>query len=131
VGFDVEILIESTKFFESDISELSDNDKKIVIQRINDCADLFPIRKADVYRKLRRLPLPSVLNGYESSLYTLRISQKLRVILTIDEDPIFGQVIFTLFRAVEHDEFDKAHKGVAESLYQELLHQNRETVQVS
>ena len=127
----MDILIESTNAFEKDLAELSDGDKRIAIQRINDCADLFPIQKADVYRKLRRLPLPSVLNGYESSLYTLRISQKFRVILTVDEDPIFGQVIFTLFRVVKQDDFDKAHKGVAESLYQELLHQDREPVQVS
>jgi hypothetical protein len=127
----VDVLIESTNAFEKDIAKLSKSDKSLAIQRINDCADLFPIQKADVYRKLRRIPLPPVLNGYESSLYTLRISQKLRVILTVDEDPIFGQVIFTLFRIVKHDDFDKAYKNVAESLYQELLHQVRETVQVS
>ena len=127
----MDILIESTNAFEKDLAMLSDTDKRIAIQTINDCADLFPIQKADVYRKLDRLHSPSLLNGYESSLYTLRVSQKLRVILTVDEDPIFGQVIFTLFRVAKHDDFDKAHKGVAESLYQEILHQDRETVQVS
>jgi len=129
--FDVDILIESTNAFEKDLAQLSDSDKRIAIQKINDCAKLFPIQKADVYRKLRRLPLPTVLNGYESSLYTLKISQKLRMILTVDEDPIFGQVIFTLFRVIKHDDFDKAHKGVSESLYQELLHQDREMVPAS
>ncbi|MCA1993053.1 MAG: hypothetical protein LDL41_13605 [Coleofasciculus sp. S288] len=125
----VDVLIESTKGFEKDVARLSEADKAAAIQKINDCASLFPTQKADVYRKLRRLPLPSSLNGYESSLYTLRVSQKLRVVLAVDEDPIFGQVIFTLFRAVKHDDLDKAYKGVAESLYQELLHHNQETAQ--
>ena len=80
-----------------------------------------------MYRKLRRLPLSSDLNGYESSLYTLRVSQKLRVVLAVDEDPIFGQAIFTLFRAIQHDELDRAYKAVAESLYQDLLQRDRET----
>ncbi|MEH2320212.1 hypothetical protein [Nostoc sp.] len=46
--------------------------------------------------------------------------------MAVYEDPIFGQVIFTLFRVVKHDDLDKAYKGVAESLYQELVHHNRE-----
>ena len=125
----MDVLIESTRSFEKDIAKLSVDEKAAAIQKINDCASLFPTQKADVYRKLRRRCLSSNLNGYESSLYTLRISQKLRVILAVDEDPIFEQVIFTLFRAVKHDELDRAYQGVAESLYQELLHYNLETAQ--
>ncbi|MBC6431836.1 hypothetical protein FM036_14000 [Nostoc sp. HG1] len=127
----MDVLIESTRSFEKDLGRLSEDDKAIAVKKINDCASLFPIQKADVYRKLRRLPLPSGINGYESSLYTLRVSQKVRVILTVDEDPIFGQVIFTLFRVVKHDDLDKAYKGVAESLYQGLLHDNQETARIS
>ncbi|MEH2371129.1 hypothetical protein [Nostoc sp.] len=123
----MDVLIESTRSFEKDLGRLSEDEKAAAIKKINDCASLFPTQKADIYRKLRRLPLPSDINGYESSLYTLRVSQKLRVILAVDEDPIFGQVIFTLFRVVKHDELEKAYKGVAETLYQELLHHNRET----
>ncbi|NDJ22489.1 hypothetical protein GS682_12775 [Nostoc sp. B(2019)] len=126
----MDVLIESTRGFEKDIVRLSEDEKATAIQKINDCASLFPTQKADVYRKLRRLPLPSDLNGYESSLYILRVSQKLSVILAVDEDPIFGQVIFTLFRAVKHDDIDKVYKDVADSLYQELLHDNRETAQI-
>jgi hypothetical protein len=128
----MDILIESTKDFENDLSKLSEGERAEAIKKINDCASLFLTQKAQVYRKLRRLPLSSsTLNGYESSLYTLRVSQKLSLILTVDEDPIFGQVIFTLFRAVKHDDLDKAYQGIAESLYQELLHNNREKAQIS
>lgn len=127
----VDVLIESTRSFEKDLGRLSEEEKATTVKKINDCASLFPTQKADVYRKLRRLPLPSDINGYESSLYTLRVSQKLRVILTVDEDPIFGQVIFTLFRVVKHDDLDKAYKSIAESLYQGLLHQNQETARIS
>ena len=129
--FNVDILIESTNSFEKDLDKLAKSDKETAIQKINDCADLFLVQKANVYRKLCRLPLPTGLNGYESSLYKLKVTQKLRVILTVDEDPIFGQVIFTLFRVIKHDNFDQAYKDVAKSLYQELLHQEREVVQVA
>jgi hypothetical protein len=127
----MDILIESTKGFENDLTKLSEDEKAAAIQKINDCASLFPTHKADVYRKLRRLRLPSNLNGYESSLYTVRVSRTLKVILAVDEDPIFGQVIFTLFRTVKQDELERAYQNVAESLYQDLLHHNLATAQIS
>ena len=127
----MDILIESTKKFEKDLRKLSEDQKAIVIKTINDCASLLPTQKAEVYQRLlRRLPLPANLNNYESSLYRLRV-RLLRVILTVDEDPIFGQVIFTLFRVVKVQDFEKAYKGVAESLYQELLHHSKETAEIS
>jgi len=127
----VDILIESTRNFEQDLERLSNEEKAITVKKINDCASLFPTQKVDVYRKLRRLSLLSGLNGYESSLCTLKVSQKLRVILAVDEDPIFGQVIFTLFRVVEHDDIDAVYRGIAESLYQDILHHDREPAQIS
>jgi hypothetical protein len=127
----VEIVIESTKRFETDLARLSAADRSLAIEKINDCASLFPTQKADGYRKLRRLQIPPNLNGYESSLYTLRISQELKVILTVDEDPIFGQVIFTLFRAVNPDEIESAYQDVSESLYQELRQNNQAVAQIS
>ncbi|TAE69551.1 MAG: hypothetical protein EAZ86_09730 [Oscillatoriales cyanobacterium] len=127
----MDILIESTKGFENDLTKLSEDERAAAIQKINDCASLFPTHKADVYRKLRHLPLPTNLNGYESSLYTLTVSRTLKVILAVDEDPIFGQVIFTLFRTVKQDELERAYQNVAESLYQDLLHHNLATAQIS
>ena len=127
----MDILIESTRNFEQDLERLSNEEKAITVKKINDCASLFPTQKVDVYRKLRRLSLLSGLNGYESSPCTLKVSQKLRVILAVDEDPIFGQVIFTLFRVVEHDDIDAVYRGIAESLYQDILHHDREPAQIS
>lgn len=124
----MDILIESTSGFEKDIARLSEGDKKIVIQKINDCACFLPTQKAHLYHEL--LPLPTELNGYESSLYVLKTSQNLRVILTVDEDPIFGQTIFTLFRVIKDDEFDGVYKDLVASLYQDLAHQDREMVEV-
>lgn len=127
----MDILIESTREFEKDLASFNEAEKAAVIQQINDCANLFQTQKADVYQKLRRLSLPLSLNSYESSLYTLQVTQKLKVILAVDEDPIFGQVIFTLFRAVQDNALHQAYQDVAKSLYQELLHHNRETVHLS
>lgn len=58
--------------------------------------------------------------GLDSSLYVLRASPQIRVILTIEEDPLFDQKIVTLFRVVRHDDMDRAFNSIAESLYQHL-----------
>jgi hypothetical protein len=126
----MDILIESTNNFEKDLSILTEGEKERAIQEINHYAELFPTQREKVYLQLHQLPLPSVLDGYDSSLYILRISEALSVILTVDEDPIFGQVVFTLFRAVQYGNVDKAYKSVAEALYQDFLCQDREMAKV-
>ncbi len=125
----MDILIESTSSFEQDLASISEDEKAIAIQKINDCAALFPEHKINAYRKLRRLALN--ISGYDSSLYAMQVSPESRIILTVDEDPIFGQVIFTLFRIANRDDFSKAYQGVVESLYKDLNHQTLETVLAS
>lgn len=127
--YHMDVVIESTSRFEQDLSSMSKGEKDLAIQKINDCAALFPEHKSNAYRKLRRLPLN--ISGYDSSLYTMRISPDSRIILTVDEDPIFGQVIFTLFRIANRDDFNKAYQGVVESLYKDLNHQTLEPVLAS
>ncbi|NEQ97884.1 MAG: hypothetical protein F6K30_14385 [Cyanothece sp. SIO2G6] len=109
----MDLLIESTKRFEKDLKKLSQDERAITVKATNDCAAHFPNQTSSVYRRLRRIRLQSGLNGYDSSLYTLKVSQKLRVILSVDEDPIFGQFVLTLFRVVQRDELDAAYQSVA------------------
>ena len=127
----VDILIESTIAFEQDFGELSSEMNIAVMESVNHCARFFPSQKHFAYDLLQRLPLRSQLNGYESSLYVLKVVEKLSVILAIDEDPIFDQVILTLFRAVEQDELNRAYQSVAELLYQEISYADREIAQVA
>ena len=125
----MDILIESTIVFEQDLSGLEADVNVAVMESVNNYVRLFPDQKQFAYDGLKRLPLRSQLNGYESSLYFLKVSEKLSVILTIDEDPIFDQFIVTLFRAVKHDKLNRAYQSVAESLYQELTGTDREIAQ--
>ena len=102
-----------------------------MIQGINSFASLWQNKKDDVYHQLEHLPLPSLPNGYESSLYQLRLPGQLSVILAIDEDPVFEQIILTLFRVFQVSDFQTAYQSIAESLYQEFVHENRQMVKMS
>jgi hypothetical protein len=127
----METLIESTKRFEKDLNRLDSLDKNRVIKAINNCVNW--VEKNGIYSspKLVELKIPSHVPGYESSLYLLRATQKKRVILSIDEDPIFGQVIFTLFRVFPADKIPENMKGFVESIYQDLREDSEEAQLIS
>ena len=127
----VDILIESTIAFEHDLGEFTFEVTVAVMESVNNCVCFFPGQNHFAYDRLQRLPLRSQLNGYESSLYVLKVSEKLSVILTVDEDPIFDQFIVTLFRVVKYDKLNRAYQTVAESLYQELSCGDREILQAA
>ncbi|EDN65346.1 conserved hypothetical protein [Beggiatoa sp. PS] len=62
----------------------------------------------------------NLINDYESTLYSLKVNESIRIILTVDEDPIFEQVIFTLFRVVKKSLASEAYHDVAQLIYTEL-----------
>ncbi len=127
----MEIIIESTQSFGNSLAQLNQECKQLVIEKINDCTQQFSKDKMRIYKNLEQfkfLPLP---NNYQSSLYVLKVSLNLRVILTIDEDPIFSQTIFTLFDVVEPQDLEKMHQEIAADLYQYLITIGQEVAQVS
>lgn len=128
----MDILIESTNKFEQDLEKLTEKDKLFVINKINYYTQLFVEHKNAFYQKLNHNPLSfSYISDYESSLYILKISQRLRAIITVDEDPIFEQTIFTLFRVVKSEDTDKAFFSIAELIYQDIKHRNKGLLKVS
>ncbi|KPQ38289.1 MAG: hypothetical protein HLUCCO16_13235 [Phormidium sp. OSCR] len=112
-------LIESTRRFEKDLNTLNSHDKDKVIQAINDCAAWVEEQGICPSSMLSELKIPSHVKGYESSLYLLKVTRENRVILSIDDDPIFGQVIFTLFRIFPVDKLQDNLQGLVESMYQD------------
>ncbi len=116
----MEIIIESTQRFETNLAQLNQTSKKSVVEQINDCTQQFSKDKMSVYNNLNQLKSLALPNNYQSSLYTLKISPNLRVILTIDEDPIFSQTIFTLFDIVEPQDLEQSHKEIAAYLYRDF-----------
>lgn len=127
----MDVLIESTKYFEQDLDQLSQDNRKAVIQTINDFANLFPENGSSAYKKLHQPSVSLDLNGYDSSLYVLKAVDQLRIILAVDEDPVFDQVILNLFRVVDHEDVETSYQDIATALYQEISHRHREPAQIS
>jgi hypothetical protein len=65
----------------------------------------------------------SKLGNFDSTVYYLKINLKDRVILSIDEDPIFEQVIVNIFTICNRDKFKTEMNGIMESLYQKMINE--------
>ncbi len=127
----MEIIIESTQRFENSLAQLDQKFKELVIEKINGCTQQFSKDKMRVYKNLEQLKFLPLPNNYQSSLYTLKMSPNIRAILTIDEDPIFSQTIFTLFDLVEPQDLEQSHKEIAADIYRDLTKVNQEIAQAS
>ena len=117
----MELVYHYTQGFENDLSQLSKTLKDEIAVDMNRYGERLLTNPSEFYQHVSQ-PYPiQLINGYESSLYSLPIGTPLSVIATVDEDPIFDQLIVTLMRAVKADEAMQAYSCVAESLYQDWL----------
>ena len=116
----MDLIFHSTESFEQDLQQFDDIARQKVITHLNDVAQAF-IDDKKTFAKLARKPYPiEMLNGYDSSLYAVRIAPNFRAILTVDEDPLFNQVIVTLIRIVQSPFFKETYMNTAKILYQSL-----------
>ncbi|YAF97882.1 MAG: hypothetical protein AB3A66_09605 [Nodularia sp. CChRGM 3473] len=122
----MDILIESTKEFEQDLEKFSNTEKFKIIKKLNRYVELLSKDKNLIYQNSTQLREIRLNKNYDSSIYSLRINEKIRIILTIDDDPIFERTLITLFRAVKPEDAPKAYNSVAESLYQDFTVENQE-----
>lgn len=111
-------LFQASEKFEKDIKSFQKKERERITSKINlYCSDFE--NNPSTFRQHSYRPFKVILPSDQgSSLYALRIDRDIRVILTLEDDPLFDQTIVTLLRVVRHDSLDNAFRGIAESLYQ-------------
>ena len=117
----MDILIESTATFEQDLRRLSQDRKDKIISEINDLVGLILDSDFNDFHGLYCIPNILDLGEYDSSLYVLRVSGELEIVLAIDEDPIFNQTILSLFRLTDSIKITEVYQEIAAHLYQDLI----------
>ena len=111
------IVERTTAGFRRDREELSPADQSRIQDSLKRAYALLRENRPKLFSELYQ-PLPIHLKGgLSSSLYALRAGVDIRIILTVDEDPIFGQTVVTLFRAVRQGEEQRAYRSIAQLLY--------------
>lgn len=118
----MDILFESTKKFEKDLKKLTPKEKEEVVTKINLVGQHYLTSNSSTEHVHVYRPSKKALEEDDKTLFIMRVSDALRLLFTIDEDPLFDQMIITLFRIVTLDRYEKALEELSESLYEHDLH---------
>jgi len=122
----MDLLFESTKEFEQDLEQFNKTDRYTIIKQINQSFEMLLTDKSLFYQNTNQFQKIKVAKNYDSSLYSLKIDKTIRLIFTIDEDPIFDRTLITLFRVVNAEDASKVYISIAKSLYQDFMVENQE-----
>ncbi|CAD5949822.1 hypothetical protein PCC9214_02480 [Planktothrix tepida] len=125
----MEIIFESTEEFEEDLKTYSEAEQTLILQQLHEYSSCLLQVKGYRERRLHQFYQFDLLGDYASSLYSFIVNYYLRVILTIDDDPLFNRTIITLFRVVDSQVVAKVYQQVGESIYQSFL-QSTEFIEV-
>lgn len=123
----MDLIFETTKSFDKDFRKFEKIKQNKISKKINHLVSLYTNNINDFNSNV----VPSsikLLKGFESSLYSYRIDQKTRLLFSIDDDPIFDQLIITLYRVIRHNNYNKVFNSLNESLYQEYLSKLRDNI---
>ena len=126
----MDILIESTKDFETDLEKFTDTEKFKIIKEMNSHFALLSSHNHSFYEHSEQLRNIKLNHDYDSTIYCLKINPERRIILTIDDDPIFGCILITLFRLVDTVNAQKAYNAVAEMIYQDFTVEENQDLEI-
>ena len=80
----MELAFHSTKRFEKDLAKLSPPENKRVVEKLNRNCSLLQKDIASFYRNVHRPLIPLLKEGWDSTLYSMRIDHDIRILLTVD-----------------------------------------------
>lgn len=126
----MDILIESTKDFEKDLEQFTDTEKFKIIKEMNRNFELLSSENNSFYEHSEQLRNIKLNHDYDSTIYCLTINDDQRIILTIDDDPIFGCILITLFRMVDKKNAHQAYNAVAEMIYQDFTVEENQDLKI-
>lgn len=124
----MKLVFDSTENFEKEIGYLDDNERLLIVNEINNYFSLLLSNPVKFYSKIEQPLQFKLVNNYDSSLYILPINDQLKLIFTLDEDPIFEQIIITLFRLVKNPDSIEVYQETGDLLYHDFLENKKVAV---
>ena len=110
-----------TAEFDYDLRQLPAADRSLIVRSLDYWGGRIDAGSGEVPTQILFQPSNiSSLNDVEPSLYGMRIGERLRLILTVEHDPLFEQDVWTLIRAVPKAQFETAFQTAADLLYPQL-----------
>lgn len=114
----LELTFQETKGFLEDWNGYPVKTRAGLATELNDCCQFLLYDQKEFSQRVEEIR-PDLANGMDASLYSMLIGG-VRVLFSVDEDPLFGLLMVTLYRAVDSGCYDEVCETVTASLYHEL-----------
>ena len=109
-----------TQTFSDDMERLPKAQRKRVEDRINLVSKSL-LNGQTEFKENSSIPyIFNLKGGLESSLYLVKADQKNRMVVAVDEDPVFDKISLTFFRLVDKSNAEEIYKEVGENIYKNL-----------
>ena len=107
--------------YRRDFERLSAKEQARVEVALRRFSELLRDSPRSFFSKVQR-PVPIHLKGgLTPSLYSVRVGRDIRLIMAVDDDPVFRQTLVTLFRVVRPDEMEQSYRSIARLLYRNQI----------
>lgn len=120
---DSAVIIETTESFIQDLKSFSIAEQEKVNNKLQIIASLIEEENLDELVQLFNKVQGIKLTNYSSSLYQLKVSSNIRILLFFEEDPLFDRKIITLLHVCYRQDMEKAIANFAKSFYQNELNE--------
>lgn len=114
----LELVFQETNLFLEDWGRCSIEGRGRMATRLNDCCQ-FLLYEPSEFDRCAKEVRPQLADGVDASMYSMAID-KARILFSVDEDPIFGQLTVTLYRIVPEETFGDACESVFQTLYSDF-----------
>jgi hypothetical protein len=111
----MDLMFQDTESFQEGWQWLDPTLRGKLATELNDCCQLLLYDSEAFHQLVENIQQP-LSGGLNASIYVLPVDTW-RIVFTMDEDPVFGQVVVTLLRVVQADHLANTLGSVARMLY--------------
>lgn len=112
----MDVRVDRTNHFEKDYKKLSKENQAKVVLSVNKM--IKDIQEGEKTRLIIAHNLyPPEIDKSLHTLYLSRIDLRLRLIFTIDDDPLMNIKILTLYSIANQDDYARVYKNIAMNLF--------------
>ena len=113
----MDIQVEITEVFDKSYKKIPLHKRKLIGDKINQLVVNLQNGNKRSWIRPRDLVFPENIKKSQSTLYIFRATPEYRVVVSLDDDPLFNQKVLTLFDITKHDSIAMCFMAVTNKLY--------------
>lgn len=118
---DETLIIEMTDDCEKKFCSFLEKEQDEIIEKTEYFGELYMKDRAEFFRNASQPVFFRLNDKFDSSLYYFRINNELKIIASVDEDPIFESVTITLLSVFRDSGIEKNFRTAAQSFYRQFV----------